>query len=116
MPLHVAATLPSQELLPSMNPTTPSPASAHIHPFAIVTGASSGIGLELARCCGQDGHDLFIAADEPQIKEAAAQLRTLGVGVQALQADLSTAEDVDRLYAAAGGRPVDALLPNAGPA
>jgi short-subunit dehydrogenase len=32
--------------------------------FAIVTGASSGIGLELARCCAENNFDLLIAADE----------------------------------------------------
>jgi uncharacterized protein len=35
--------------------------------LAIVTGASTGIGLELARCCARDGYDLLIAADEPEI-------------------------------------------------
>src|SRR3954468_14229537 len=42
--------------------------------FAIVTGASTGIGLELARCCAKDGFDLLIAADEPEIEQAAASL------------------------------------------
>lgn len=82
--------------------------------FAIVTGASSGIGYELARCCAQQGFDLLIAADEPEIETAAARLRESGVDVQSIQADLSTIEGVDRLYAAAGQRHVDALLANAG--
>ncbi|HVV27765.1 MAG TPA: SDR family NAD(P)-dependent oxidoreductase [Rhizomicrobium sp.] len=83
--------------------------------FSIVTGASTGIGLELAKCCAQDGYDLLIAADEPEIEDAAAELRTLGKGVvEALQADLSTTEGVDRLIAAAKGRSVDHLIANAG--
>jgi uncharacterized protein len=82
--------------------------------FAIVTGASTGIGFELARCCAHAGFDLLIAADEPAIETAAGELRTLGVQVDAVQSDLSTTEGVDRLYAAAKGRAVDALLANAG--
>jgi uncharacterized protein len=84
--------------------------------FAIVTGASTGIGLELARCCAQDNFDLLIAADEPQIETAAAGLRSLGAAVEAVEADLSTLEGVDQLYDAAKriGRTVDALLANAG--
>jgi short-subunit dehydrogenase len=82
--------------------------------FAIVTGASTGIGLELARRCAEQGFDLLIAADEPEIENAAASLRGTGRQVGAVQADLSTTEGVDKLYAAAGGRPVDALLANAG--
>jgi len=95
-----------------MNPTASTRDGAR--PFAIVTGASSGIGYELARCCAQDGYDLLVVADEPQIEEKARALRDCGTAVQALQADLSTIEGIDQLVAAAGGRPVDALLANAG--
>jgi short-subunit dehydrogenase len=84
--------------------------------FAIVTGASTGIGLELAKCCAREGFDVLIAADEPQIESAATEIRTLGAIVETVQADLSTTEGVDKLYEAAMriGRPVDALLANAG--
>ena len=81
---------------------------------AMVTGASTGIGFELARCCARDGFDLIIAADDAAIAEAADQLRQMGVSVKAVQADLSTAAGVEQLYGAAGGQPVDALLANAG--
>jgi short-subunit dehydrogenase len=85
-------------------------------PFAIVTGASSGIGLELARCCVQNGFDVLIAADEPKINAAASELRTASpqAQIEAIQADLSTTEGVDKLLAAVSGRAVDALLANAG--
>lgn len=83
-------------------------------PFAIVTGASVGIGYELAKLCAGNGFDLLVAADEPQIEQAATTLRTFGANVVAVQADLSTTEGVDQLYAAAADRPVDALLANAG--
>lgn len=83
-------------------------------PFAIVTGASTGIGLELAKRCAKEGYDLLIAADEPAIEQAAISLRGAGAEVEAVQADLGTTEGVDRLYAATKGRAVDALLANAG--
>jgi short-subunit dehydrogenase len=83
-------------------------------PFAIVTGASTGIGFELAKRCAKEGYDLLIAADEPAIKEAAMSLRSAGTEVEAVEADLATTEGVDKLYAAAKGRGVDALLANAG--
>lgn len=82
--------------------------------LAIVTGASSGIGYELARCCAQHGFDLLIAADEPGIEDAATQLRTIGVQVEALQVDLATAGGVDQLYKMVANRKVAALLANAG--
>ncbi len=83
-------------------------------PFAIVTGASSGIGYHLARECAQNGFDLLIAADRPEIQSAAHDLRAMGVEVEALEVDLASGEGVDELVAAAKGRPVDALLANAG--
>lgn len=83
-------------------------------PFAIVTGASTGIGLELARRCAKEGYDLLIAADEPAIEQAATSLRGAGAAVEAVQADLATTEGVEKLYAAVRGRAVDALLANAG--
>ena len=83
-------------------------------PFAIVTGASTGIGFELARRCAKEGYDLLIAADEPEIEQAAASLREGGAGVEALQADLATTEGVEKLYAAVKGRQIDVLLANAG--
>ena len=84
--------------------------------FAVVTGASSGIGYELARCCAARGFDLLIAADEPQIEQAAREIRAEqpGVEVEALEVDLATLEGNDRLYAATRGRRVDTLLANAG--
>ena len=82
--------------------------------FAIVTGASTGIGFELAKRCAQEGYDLLIAADEPEIESAATSLRSEGATVEALQVDLATIEGVDKLYAATKGRQVDALLANAG--
>ena len=47
--------------------------------FAIVNGASTGIGYELAKCCAEDGFDLLIAANEPEIHEAAEESKKLGV-------------------------------------
>jgi short-subunit dehydrogenase len=82
--------------------------------FAIVTGASTGIGLELAKCCARDGYDLLIASDDGRIDQAAADIRSLGARVEAVTADLSTTDGVDTLLAAAKGREVDALLANAG--
>ena len=81
-------------------------------PLAVITGASTGIGYELAKCCAEDGFDLVIVADEPEIRKAAVQ--AMGANVDALQADLATFEGVDKLYATIGGRAVDALLANAG--
>ena len=70
-----------------------------IRPLAVVTGASTGIGYELARCCAQNGFDLVVAADEPQIGHAARELRALGAEVEAVVADLATREGVDTLSA-----------------
>jgi short-subunit dehydrogenase len=83
-------------------------------PLAVVTGASSGIGFELARCCAKAGHDLVVVADEPEIQTAATALRAEGSTVETVQADLATEAGVDELLAVIGSRPVALLLANAG--
>ncbi|RZA17222.1 MAG: SDR family NAD(P)-dependent oxidoreductase [Lysobacteraceae bacterium] len=82
-------------------------------PLAVVTGASSGIGLQLARCAAQEGYDILAAADTP-LEDAAGMLRALGAEVQTLQVDLAQPDGVARLREAIGARPVDALMANAG--
>ena len=83
-------------------------------PLAVVTGASTGIGYELAKRCAENGFDLVLAADEPEISAAAEQFRRSGSQVEAVKTDLATIDGVDKLYSAIGGRRVDALLANAG--
>jgi short-subunit dehydrogenase len=82
--------------------------------LAVVTGASSGIGYELARCCAEADLDLLIAADQPEIAQAAATLRKGGATVEPLEIDLATTEGVDRLYTALRGRVPAVLMANAG--
>jgi short-subunit dehydrogenase len=86
-------------------------------PLALVTGASTGIGYELAVQCAKGGFDLVVVANESRIEQAAAELRTVGGGdVHPVQADLSTTQGNDKALAVAAqlGRPMDALLANAG--
>ena len=82
--------------------------------LAVVTGASTGIGYELARFAVEDGHDLLICADEPAIEDAARKLRRLGGTVQTIQVDLATAEGTDDFWAAVGDRDIDVFCANAG--
>src|SRR5690349_4370288 len=83
-------------------------------PLAVVTGASTGIGYELAKCCAEHGFDLVVAADEEQMRDAARDFEKLGAKAEPVVADLAKLEGVDRLYQQIGGRSVDALLANAG--
>ncbi|MEJ7935596.1 SDR family NAD(P)-dependent oxidoreductase [Sphingobium sp. AN558] len=82
--------------------------------FGIVTGASTGIGFELAHIAAQDGYDLLVVADEALIEASAEDLRRHGTQIIAVEADLSSIEGVDQLLAAANGRQVDLLCANAG--
>jgi len=82
--------------------------------LVIVTGASSGIGLELAKLAAADGVDLILAADRG-LSEAEAAARAAGArSVQTVQGDLATRDGIQALMQAIGDRPVDVLMANAG--
>lgn len=85
-------------------------------PLALVTGASSGIGLELACQLAENGFDLLIVAEDDAIEAASERPRSYGADVQALQIDLASAGGVDELYEriTALARPLDAVALNAG--
>ncbi len=87
---------------------------SRLRPLAVVTGASSGIGYELAKLCAENGYDLAIAADQPTIVEAKQAIEALGATVAAVQTDLSTEEGVQDLLDLIEDRPVDILCANAG--
>lgn len=84
--------------------------------FAVITGASDGIGYELAMQFARHGYDLLVAAEDPGIAEAAQAFQACGVQVDRLQVDLARHEGVESLYAKiqSMGRPVDAVCINAG--
>jgi len=82
--------------------------------LAVVTGASTGIGREIAKLAASDGYDLLVVADETGLDAAADDLRSGGGAVDAVEADLATFEGNDRLLAAIGDRKVDVLVANAG--
>jgi short-subunit dehydrogenase len=83
-------------------------------PLAVVTGASSGIGFELARQFAEHGYDLIIAAEDDAINIAADQLD--GTAVEAVQVDLATEAGVEQLYERIRqrGSQLDAVALNAG--
>jgi short-subunit dehydrogenase len=85
-------------------------------PLAAITGASSGIGYELARIFGEEGYDLLIAAEDGELTQAQEQLKATGATVEAHRVDLATEAGVIELYRHVQntGRPVDALALNAG--
>ena len=85
-------------------------------PLALVTGASSGIGLELARQFADNGFDLVVNAEDAGLAAAAQELRGGGAGVQEVQADLRSPDGVARVWSTtrADGRPLAAAALNAG--
>lgn len=90
--------------------------SSLTRPLAVVTGASSGIGYELAKQFAQNGFDLLVTATGPSINEAAQAFKKLGAKVETIEADLASYDGVEALYKQiqATGRPVDAIAINAG--
>jgi short-subunit dehydrogenase len=87
-----------------------------VQPLAVVTGASRGIGFELAREFGDRGFDLLIVAEDDAIHEAANELRDTGAQVEPVQSDLRHAEGVERVVARvhADGRVPQVIAFNAG--
>jgi short-subunit dehydrogenase len=84
--------------------------------LAVVTGASSGIGLSLAKELAQRGYDLVICSAGERLDTATQTLQNSGVTVVPVQADLATREGVDELWKSIQslGRPVDIACINAG--
>lgn len=84
--------------------------------LALVTGASSGIGLELARVFAQNGYDLVINSNSERLEDARAELQELGVEVIPVIADQATYDGVEQLWSAVeqSRRSLDAAAINAG--
>lgn len=84
--------------------------------IAFVTGASSGIGYNLAKVLAERGYDLIITSESERLDKAEADFRALGAEVFAVRADARKREEVDRVWSfiQATGRPLDIACINAG--
>lgn len=85
-------------------------------PLAVVTGASNGIGYELAKQFAQNGFDLLVTSTDDKILDVAQTFHQAGANVETVQVDLATYDGVETLYnkIKATGRPVEAIAINAG--
>jgi uncharacterized protein len=84
--------------------------------LALVTGASSGIGYELAAELASRGYDLIVAAESERLDPAARSLQDFSTLVREVRVDLATPSGVDELWRAvvSDGRPLDVACINAG--
>jgi len=87
-----------------------------VRPLALVTGASTGIGLELAKQFAEHGFDVVVNAEDAGIEKAAMLVQASGAHVIPVRADLRTPEGIEQLWTRvqAIGRPLDAAALNAG--
>jgi len=83
---------------------------------ALITGASSGIGAELARLCAKDGHPVILVARRSDRLAALAESlgREYGVPARVIAADLSDPTACESLHRQTAGEPVAILINNAG--
>ncbi len=87
-----------------------------VRPLAVVTGATAGIGRELARVFAHNGFDLVVAAEDDRVAEVVRELNALGVDAHGVRVDLAGFDGCEALVdtVAGLGRPIDALALNAG--
>lgn len=86
------------------------------NPLAVITGASSGIGYELAKVFAQHNYDLIVVGSSDGITEAAQAFNEYGTQVTPFRIDLASRAGAEQLYRRIEemGRPVDVLAVNAG--
>ncbi|QQN74451.1 SDR family oxidoreductase [Croceicoccus sp. YJ47] len=85
-----------------------------LHGLVVITGASSGIGQELAKLAAKDGCDLILAADRDMGETEAIVKQHGAASIATVMGDLATRDGIMALMTEIGDRPVDFLLANAG--
>jgi len=95
---------------------TPQTSHDDERPLGAVTGASRGIGREVASELARRGYDLILGAEDDELEAAAAAVRHEGAGVWTVRGDLREAAGVDAFYTRikADGRPLEVIALNAG--